>query len=80
MLRDSAKIQSYDIEYLNKKRKRKKLPPVEPIYEMKDVVNSLEAVYRHWLRTALSGYARCLYLTFYDAGTYIRLCHRRVGY
>ena len=29
MLRDSAKIQSYDIKYLNKKRKRKKLPPIE---------------------------------------------------
>ena len=28
MLRDSAKIQKYDIEYVNKKRKRKKLPPL----------------------------------------------------
>ncbi|MCZ7668969.1 MAG: MBL fold metallo-hydrolase [Chloroflexi bacterium] len=27
MLRDSAKIQSYDIQYLNKKRARQKLPP-----------------------------------------------------
>jgi metallo-beta-lactamase family protein len=42
MLRDSAKIQQYDIEYLNKKRKRKKLPPLEPFYTMEDVVESLK--------------------------------------
>lgn len=42
MLRDSAKIQAYDIEYLNKKRARKDLPPVEPIYTMADAVTSLK--------------------------------------
>ena len=42
MLRDSAKIQKYDIEYLNKKRKRNNEPPLEPIYKLSDVVDSLK--------------------------------------
>jgi metallo-beta-lactamase family protein len=67
MLRDSAKIQSYDIEYLNKKRKRKNLPPAEPIYETADVVHSLK-------QFVGIGYERPylvmpgVHLTFYDAG------------
>ena len=67
MLRDSAKIQSYDIEYLNKKRKRKNLPPAEPIYETADVVHSLKQFIG-------IGYERPyqvmpgVHLTFYDAG------------
>jgi metallo-beta-lactamase family protein len=67
MLRDSAKIQSYDIEYLNMKRKRKNLPPAEPIYEMADVVHSLK-------QFVGIGYERPyqvmpgVHLTFYDAG------------
>ena len=42
MLRDSAKIQQYDIEFLNKKRARNKLPPLKPIYTMADALNSLK--------------------------------------
>jgi metallo-beta-lactamase family protein len=42
MLRDSAKIQQYDIEYLNKKRGRKGLPPLVPFYSMEDAVESLK--------------------------------------
>ena len=42
MLRDSAKIQSYDIQFLNKKRARNNLPPIEPIYDMQDAVESLK--------------------------------------
>lgn len=42
MLRDSAKIQQYDIEYLNKKRRRKGQPLLEPYYTMEDVVESLK--------------------------------------
>lgn len=67
MLRDSAKIQRYDIEYLNKKRARKKLPLLEPIYDMEDTVDSLK------LFVGI-GYERPyqilpgVYLTFYDAG------------
>ncbi|MCI0397558.1 MAG: MBL fold metallo-hydrolase [Chloroflexi bacterium] len=42
MLRDSAKIQQYDIEYLNKKRIRQGQPPLEPIYAMNDAVECLK--------------------------------------
>ncbi len=67
MLRDSAKIQSYDIEYLNKKRRRKGLSMLEPYYTMEDVVESL----KHFIGI---GYERRYQvmpgvdLTFYDAG------------
>jgi metallo-beta-lactamase family protein len=67
MLRDSAKIQSYDIEYLNNKRKRNDEPPLEPIYELSDVVDSLKQFIG-------VGYDRPyqvvpgVYLTFLDAG------------
>lgn len=67
MLRDSAKIQKYDLEYLNKKRVRNNLLPLEPIYTMEDAVNSLK-------QFVGIGYERryqvCpgINLTFYDAG------------
>ncbi|MEM7112183.1 MAG: MBL fold metallo-hydrolase [Chloroflexota bacterium] len=67
MLRDSAKIQQYDIEYLNRKRKKQNLPPLEPIYTVEDAVNSLKQFIG-------IGYERPFYLfpgvslTFYDAG------------
>ncbi|WP_420628330.1 MBL fold metallo-hydrolase RNA specificity domain-containing protein [Candidatus Leptofilum sp.] len=67
MLRDSAKIQQYDIEYVNKKRKKQNLPPVEPIYTISDAVQSL----KHFIGI---GYERPykltpnISLTFYDAG------------
>ncbi|MEZ4516789.1 MAG: MBL fold metallo-hydrolase [Chloroflexota bacterium] len=41
MLRDSAKIQDSDVEYLNRKRKRQDLPLLEPIYTMEEAVYSL---------------------------------------
>lgn len=67
MLRDSAKIQSYDIAYLNKKRARKNLPLITPIYEMKDAIESL----KYFIGI---GYKRPyrlfpgITLTFHDAG------------
>lgn len=67
MLRDSAKIQQYDIEYLNKKRARKGEPPIEPIYTMEDAIESL----KYFIGI---GYDRAYQLmpgvrvTFYDAG------------
>jgi metallo-beta-lactamase family protein len=67
MLRDSAKIQKYDIEYINKKRKQQKQPPIDPIYEMEDVLDTLKQFIgigyeRQYL--VMPG----VYLTFYDAG------------
>lgn len=67
MLRDSAKIQEYDIEYLNKKRARQKLPPLEPIYTMEDAVECLKyflAFGYERPRQIMPGVT----LTFYDAG------------
>jgi metallo-beta-lactamase family protein len=67
MLKDSAKIQEFDIEYLNKKRKKKDLPLLEPIYRMADVTDSL----RQFIGI---GYDRPyqvmpgISLIFYDAG------------
>ncbi len=67
MLKDSAKIQEYDIEYLNRKRARKNLPLLEPIYRMEDVTSSLKQFIG-------LGYDRPyqvlpgISLTFYDAG------------
>jgi len=67
MLRDSAHIQEQDVAYVNKKRGRKGLPPVEPIYTRQDAVNSLNAfVGIGYHRTILV--ADGVRLTFYDAG------------
>jgi metallo-beta-lactamase family protein len=67
MLRDSAKIQGYDMEYLNKKRRRQGLPLLKPHYTMDDVVDSLKLFigigYERRYRL-LPG----IHLTFYDAG------------
>ncbi|HSH02776.1 MAG TPA: MBL fold metallo-hydrolase [Anaerolineae bacterium] len=67
MLRDSAKIQEYDIQYLNKKRKRQDLPLLEPIYSYEDAIACLK-------QFMAMGYDRArqimpgVYLTFHDAG------------
>lgn len=41
MLRDSAYLQEKDIEFVNKKRKKKGELPVEPLYEIEDVENAM---------------------------------------
>ncbi|HEX6385478.1 MAG TPA: MBL fold metallo-hydrolase, partial [Anaerolineae bacterium] len=67
MLRDSAKIQEQDIQYLNKKRARQSLPPLEPLYAMADAVRCLKqfiGVGYDRPYQLLPGIA----LTFYDAG------------
>lgn len=67
MLRDSARIQQYDMEYINRKRQRDNLPPLEPIYTMEDAVNSLKYFVGFGYertREILPG----VKLTFYDAG------------
>lgn len=67
MLRDSAKIQEYDIAYLNKKRARRKQTLLEPNYTMKDAVESLNyfmGMGYNRSRQIMPGVT----LTFYDAG------------
>lgn len=67
MLRDSARIQEHDIEWLNKHRKRKNLDPVEPLYTEQDAEKCLR-------QFVTLGYDRPLNispgveLTFVDAG------------
>ncbi|MGD9047825.1 MAG: MBL fold metallo-hydrolase, partial [Anaerolineae bacterium] len=67
MLRDSGHIQEYDAYYVNKKRARKGLPPVEPLYTIEDAAASM-------LNFVSVGYDRSLpvapgvTLTFRDAG------------
>jgi metallo-beta-lactamase family protein len=41
MLRDSAYIQQRDAEYISKRHARKGLPPVEPLYEERDVDDTI---------------------------------------
>ena len=42
MLPDSAHIQKYDVEYLNRKRVKKELPLLKPLYDIDDVMKTLE--------------------------------------
>lgn len=67
MLPDSGHIQERDVEYLNKKRKKKGEPPVDPIYTQQDAMESLNYFITqgyHRTRQIAPGVS----LTFYDAG------------
>ncbi len=67
MLRDSAHIMESDARYLNKKRRRQGLPPIEPIYSIVDATRSLSCfVSMDYGRQALI--APGVRLSFYDAG------------
>lgn len=41
MLQDSAHIQEYDTEYVNKKRKRRGEPPLKPLYTSLDAIKAI---------------------------------------
>jgi metallo-beta-lactamase family protein len=41
MLKDSGHIHEYDVKYVNKKRKKKNLPPVEPLYTFQDAAQTI---------------------------------------
>jgi metallo-beta-lactamase family protein len=41
MLKDSGHIHEYDVKYLNKKRAKKGLPPVEPLYTIADASRTM---------------------------------------
>lgn len=69
MLEDSAEIQAQDAEYINRKiaRTGAKMEPVEPLYDQKDVVGTLDLMvtlpYHRPIRIAEE-----VALTYYDAG------------
>lgn len=67
MLPDSGYIQEEDAKYLNKKKKRKGLPPIEPLYTVKDAEESLQYFDGHPYeqKIAINEDAS---VTFYDAG------------
>jgi metallo-beta-lactamase family protein len=52
MLPDSAHIQEEDVVYLNKKRSRKGLPPIDPLYHYKDALAAIRLIqsisYNRW--------------------------------
>ncbi len=67
MLMDSAFIQQKDAEFVNKKRAKKKLPPVEPLYSVEDaegMLGLLLAVPYHTPFDVCEGVSG----TFFDAG------------
>ncbi|MFU8893529.1 MAG: MBL fold metallo-hydrolase RNA specificity domain-containing protein [Luteolibacter sp.] len=67
MLRDSARIQAGDINWLNKHRKRNGLPPAEPLYSEQDAERSL----RNFVTLGYDRRIRMgdgISLTFVDAG------------
>jgi len=52
MLRDSGHIQENDIKYLNKKRRKKNKPPLEPIYTQKDALAAMPHFRMVWYDVA----------------------------
>ena len=54
LLYDSAEIQTYDADYINKRRAAKNLPPYEPLYTSQDVTQTLELFatqeYNEWFK------------------------------
>ncbi|MBN1641611.1 MAG: MBL fold metallo-hydrolase [Anaerolineae bacterium] len=67
MLRDSGHIQESDAAYLNKKRRRAGMPPVEPLYTIEDAERSLgHLISLSYERPFLI--APGVRVTFYDAG------------
>lgn len=67
MLRDSGHIQERDVEFVNKRRKRRGEPPIEPLYTQDDALDSLqyfESLALNRTREVHEG----MYLTFHEAG------------
>lgn len=67
MLFDSAYVQERDVEYVNKQHKKRKEPPVAPLYTSADVgqtVNQMVGVRYHQKVEVADGIS----ITFFDAG------------
>src|SRR5690606_21390146 len=67
MLRDSAKIQAYDVAYLNKSRIKQNQPLLSPIYDLADAVESLKYFVGIGYERPFA-IAPGIHVTFYDAG------------
>jgi metallo-beta-lactamase family protein len=67
MLMDSAHIQEKDVEFINKKHAKKKLPPVEPLYTSDDTQRTLELLREIRYRTPFA-VADGVSAQYFDAG------------
>lgn len=67
MLLDSGYIQERDVEYVNKQRRKRGEPAVEPLYTQQDALASLDSFTSHSYHRARR-IARGVTLTFLDAG------------
>ena len=67
MLRDSGNIHENDVRYVNKRRAKKSLPPVEPLYTVEDATASMEHFVSLGYNRPIS-VAPGVTLTFHDAG------------
>jgi metallo-beta-lactamase family protein len=67
MLRDSAYIQEKDIHFVNKRRRRRKQPPKEPLYTVDDAERTLELLEGHRYHHPIP-VVPGVTATFYDAG------------
>ena len=67
MLYDSAYVQERDVEYVNKQNRKRKEPPIEPIYTSEDVEQTLAQMVgvRYRQKTEV---AEGISITFVDAG------------
>jgi metallo-beta-lactamase family protein len=54
LLYDSAEIQGYETEYINRRREKRNLPPYQPLYSSEDVAAAMELMevvsYREWFQ------------------------------
>jgi metallo-beta-lactamase family protein len=48
MLRDSGHIHEWDVQYVNERRRKKNLPPVEPLYTMQDAIKTMPYFKSKW--------------------------------
>ncbi|UCD19110.1 MAG: MBL fold metallo-hydrolase [candidate division WOR-3 bacterium] len=67
LLLDSAKIQEYDFEYLNKKRKEKGMPPKQPLYTIADAEKTIEQLQAVDYNTSFEPVTG-VHITLHDAG------------
>ncbi|MHB1050684.1 MAG: MBL fold metallo-hydrolase RNA specificity domain-containing protein [Bacteroidota bacterium] len=67
MLMDSAHIQEKDVEFINKKHAKKKLPPVEPLYTSDDTQRTLDLLTEIRYRTPFEAVAG-VRAQYFDAG------------
>ncbi|HQK42586.1 MAG TPA: MBL fold metallo-hydrolase [Anaerolineaceae bacterium] len=52
MLRDSGHIQEGDVQHINKKRRQKGQPPIEPLYTQKDAIEAMPQFRSVWYQQA----------------------------